>query len=69
MEEKLRKNLAHNLKVERAKRELTQEDLAELAGISPKHLTKIENCKVTPSVYMVFKLAKVLGTTIDDLIN
>ena len=69
MEEKLRKNLAHNLKVERAKRELTQENLAELAGISPKHLTKIENCKVTPSVYMVFKLAKVLNTSIDNLIN
>ena len=68
MEEKLRKNLAHNLKVERAKKELTQEQLAELAGISPKHLTKIENCKVTPSVYIVYKLATVLKTTVDELI-
>ena len=46
---------------------LSQEKLAELANISTKHLTKIENEKVTPSVYMVYKLAKVLDTTIDNL--
>lgn len=67
MEQKIRKNLAHNLRVERAKKELSQENLAELAGISAKHLTKIENEKVTPSVYMVYKLAQVLDTTMDNL--
>ena len=69
MEEKLRKKLAHNLKVERAKNDLTQEQLAELSNVSTKHVTKIENGKVTPSVYIVYKFAKALKTTIDDLLK
>lgn len=69
MEQKLRKILAHNLKVERAKKELTQEKLAELTGISAKHITKIESAKVSPSIYIVYKLANVLKTSIDELIT
>ena len=69
MEQDLRKNLAHNLKVGRAKKELTQEKLAELAGISAKHITKIESAKVSPSIYIVYKLAKVLDTSIDELVK
>lgn len=69
MEKIIKKNLAYNLKVERAKKELTQANLAEIANISPKHLTKIENCQVMPSIYLVYKLAKVLKTSIDKLIS
>ena len=69
MESELRKNLAHNLRVERAKKELTQEQLAELANVSAKHVTKIENENVTPSVYIVYKFARVLGTTVDGLLK
>lgn len=69
MEKELRKYLAHNLKVERAKNSLTQEQLAELIGISPKHITKIENMKVTPSIYIVYKLARALKTNIDALLQ
>ena len=69
MEQDLRKRLAHNLKVERAKNTLTQEKLAELSGISAKHITKIENARVSPSIYIVYKIAKVLNTTIDELIK
>ena len=68
MEEKIRQNLAYNLKVERAKKSLTQEKLAELADVSTKHITKIERRKVTPSIYIVYKLAKVLNVTVDKLI-
>ncbi len=68
MENKLRETLAHNLKVERAKKDLTQEVLAEMAGISAKHLTKIENKNVTPSIFIVYKLAKALDITVDTLV-
>ena len=64
MEQDLRKKLAYNIKVERAKAELTQEKLAELSGISAKHITKIENQKVTPSIYIVYKIAKVFNVCI-----
>jgi len=69
MEQDLRKKLAHNIKVERAKAELTQEKLAELSGVSAKHITKIENMKATPSIYIVYKIAKVFNTSIDELIK
>ncbi len=68
MENELRKVLAYNLRVERAKKDYTQEKLAELAGISTKHLTKIENENVSPSIYIVFKLASALGITVDKLV-
>ena len=69
MEQDFRKKLAHNLKVERAKNELTQEQLAELIGISQKHITKIENERVTPSIFIVYKMAKALNTTLDELVK
>ncbi|MCR5261746.1 MAG: helix-turn-helix transcriptional regulator [Candidatus Gastranaerophilales bacterium] len=69
MENELRKKLSYNLRVERAKKALTQEKLAELASISTKHLTKIENENVTPSIYIVYKLAKALGVSVDKLIS
>ena len=69
MEQELRKRLSYNLRVERVKKSLTQEKLAELAGISTKHLTKIENENVTPSIYIVYKLAKALGVTVDKIIS
>ena len=69
MERELRKVLAHNLRVERAKKELTQEQLAELTNVSAKHVTKIETEKVTPSIYIVYKFAKALEVSVDDLLN
>ena len=69
MEKELRKILAYNLRVERAKKDYTQEKLAELANISTKHLTKIENENVTPSIYIVYKLAKALSITVDKLLS
>ena len=37
------KILGHNLKVERVKKNYTQEKLAEISGVQMQHLSKIEN--------------------------
>ena len=66
---KLREVLALNIRVARARKQLTQETLAELAGISVKHVTKIENAQVTTSIYFVYRIAKALDVTIDELIT
>ena len=68
-EQQLRKNLAYHLKVERIKKDITQEQLAELAKLSEKHVTKIESSKVTPSIYLVYKMANALNVSIDKLIS
>ena len=67
MEQELRERIALNMKIERVKKGFTQEKLAELSEVSTKHITKIEKGKVTPSIYLVYKIAKALEVTIDTL--
>ena len=43
MKNKCLKILGHNIKVERVKKDYSQEKLAEIAGIQMQHLSKIEN--------------------------
>lgn len=57
------------MKLERVKNNLTQERLAELAEISPKHITKIESLGVTPSSYLLYKIADVLKVPVDKLLR
>lgn len=60
--------IAYNVRIERTKKSLSQEGLAELAHVSSKYVTKIETCRVNPSSYILFKIAKVLGITVDKLV-
>ena len=64
----LKKRIGDNIRMLRAKLRFSQESLAEKAGISPKYLTQIENEKVNPSIWIIFKLANVLEVTVNDLI-
>ena len=66
---KLRNILALNIRVARTRKQITQETLAELSDISVKHITKIENAQVTTSIYFIYKIAKVLDVTIDELVT
>lgn len=69
MENEFRKTLALNIKIERIKRHLTQEQLAEMSEISTKYITKIENGKVTPSSFLLYKIAQCLNVPLDKLIK
>ena len=40
---------------------ITQQDLSELAGISPNTLYKIERGQANPSLRVLIKIAEVLG--------
>lgn len=46
----------------------TQETLAELINISPVHLSRIENGKVTPRIDILIRLSEVLQVSIDELL-
>ncbi|HEC17288.1 MAG TPA: XRE family transcriptional regulator [Sedimenticola sp.] len=52
----------------RAKRNLTQQQLADLAKIPRATLASVERDDGNPSLAVVHKIASALGTTIDDLI-
>ena len=58
------KTFGKTLKVERIKRELSQEQLAELLGVSMRTISLIENGKQHPKFYLVVNIAKVLDIDI-----
>jgi transcriptional regulator with XRE-family HTH domain len=58
--EKLREILSSNIKKERKKLGLTQEKLAEIAGLSSQTINDIEGCRMWVSDKTMSKLARVL---------
>ena len=61
------KKLLNKLKVQRAIKDLTQEQLAELVQVTRKTINTVENGIYIPSTYLALKLAKVLGVTVEEL--
>ena len=59
--------LHNTLKVQRAMRDLTQADLAALAGVTRKSVNAIETGNMVPSVLLALKLARALGVPIDTI--
>jgi putative transcriptional regulator len=55
------------IKVERAKKNWTQEDLAGKIGISRQSINSIETGKFVPSTVLALKMAKVFGTTVESI--
>ena len=61
--------LRTTLKVQRAMRDLTQADLAELAGITRKSVNAIETGHMVPSTILALKLARALGVTVETIFS
>ena len=49
--------------------QITQQELANALGITPQHISAIEQNKWSPSLPLLPKLAEVLGVTIDHLLS
>ena len=62
-------NLGQRIKTRRQALKLTQQDLAEALGLTPQHISAIEQSKRAPSLPSLAKLAEELGVTIDYLIT
>ncbi len=61
------KVLHNTLRVQRAIRDLTQAELAELAGVTRKSVNAIEAGRMVPSVLLALRLARVLGVAVEAL--
>lgn len=59
---------AENLRAERARKKLTQEQLAQKADITPEYLARIESEKYNPSLVVIVNLALALDVSIEKLI-
>lgn len=63
----MHERLNNRLREARAERDLTQADLATLAGVSRKTINTVENGVFIPSTVLALRLAAVLGTTVERL--
>ncbi len=59
--------LKNYLKVWRAKKDITQADLAVKVGLSRQTINSIEKGKFTPSVLSAMKIAMFFKTTIEEV--
>lgn len=59
--------LLNRLRVARAERDLSQDQLARAAGVSRQTISSIETGQYCPSTLLAFRLARVLGVRVDRL--
>ena len=57
--------MKNTIKVERAKKNWTQGDLADKIEVSRQSINSIETGKFIPSTVLALKMARVFGTTVE----
>lgn len=67
MQKTNRKKLTNRLPEWRARTKMTQQQLAERAGVSRQTIISIEKMKYTPSLTLAFEIAHAFGCSIDDV--
>jgi putative transcriptional regulator len=59
--------LAENIKAKRLERNMTQEELSGMVGVARKQITCYESGERIPDLYNAIRLARALGTTVEEL--
>jgi len=59
--------MKNSIKVERAKKNITQAELAEKVQVSRQTINAIELGKYVPSTLLSLKIARVFQTTVDEI--
>jgi len=59
--------MKNTLRIERAIKNITQGELAELIGVSRQTINTIESNKYVPSTVLALKIAKVFGKPVEEI--
>ena len=59
--------MKNKIKVERAKKDMTQEDLAKLLGVSRQTVNSMEKNRYAPSTILALKLSKIFNCSVNDI--
>jgi putative transcriptional regulator len=59
--------LSNQIKVQRAIKNITQEELAAQIGVTRKTINTIETCKFVPSTILAIKLARFFEIRVEEL--
>lgn len=65
----INKKICLKIKIERIKRNLSQEQLAELANLNRNTIGKIEREEVSPTIETVEKITEAFNMTFLELVN
>lgn len=69
LKRKLTEKIASNLKRVRNNKKMTQQEVAEKAGLHLTYLGHLEAGKYHPSTFVLWKIAKTLGVGLDNLVS
>lgn len=59
--------MTNNIKVERAIKDLTQEELANKVSVSRQTINAMEANKYVPSTVLALKIAKIFNKTVEEI--
>jgi len=59
--------MKNTIKIERAIKNITQADLADLIGVSRQTINTIESNKYVPSTVLALKISRVFGKPVNDI--
>jgi putative transcriptional regulator len=59
--------MKNTIRVERAIKNITQADLAELIGVSRQTINTIESNRYVPSTVLALKIARVFGKPVEEV--
>jgi putative transcriptional regulator len=59
--------MKNTIKVERAKKDMTQQDLAEKVQVSRQTINSIEAGKYVPSTVLALKISRVFEVTLEEI--
>ena len=64
-----RRGLNNRIKVLRAERDLTQEQLAQLVGVTRKTINTIERGVFVPSTVLALEIAQAFGVSVEEVFS
>ena len=67
MDKKRLRNLGINIKIERLRKGISQEELSEKCGVARNSISLIETGKINPTILKLIDIAKILDVDVNSL--
>lgn len=61
--------MKNSIRIERAIKNITQAELADLIGVSRQTINTIESTRYVPSTVLALKIARVFGKPVEEIFN
>lgn len=69
MDKNIKQKLGRNIKIERIRKDLTQEEFAERIDMSLSYVSKLEQGITSPTAIVLYKMSKILDVSMEDFFD